>query len=94
MNATKKFFLIPQPGVEQPEVIEADYKMKDCMLSLDMRAPLVGYALRGWAVDCTPKHGLDPENTICDSAILKLFTVWRVLFLRQGTQGISNQVEN
>jgi len=27
-----------------------------------MRAPLVGYALRRWAVDCTPKHGLDPKQ--------------------------------
>jgi hypothetical protein len=43
----------PHPGVEHPEAIEADYQMKDGMLVLDMRAPLVGYALRRWAVDCT-----------------------------------------
>jgi len=52
--------LVPHPGVEHPEAIEADYQMKDGMLVLDMRAPLVGYALRRWAVDCTSDHALDP----------------------------------
>ena len=52
----------PHPEVSHPEAIEADYQMKDGMLVLDMRAPLVGYALRRWAVDCTPKHLLDPRS--------------------------------
>jgi hypothetical protein len=54
--------LVPHPGVEHPEAIEADYQMKDGMLVLDMRAPLVGYALRRWAVDCTDKNSLDPKS--------------------------------
>ena len=54
--------LVPHPGVEHPEAIEADYQMMDGVLALEMRAPLVGYALRRWAVDCTPKHGLDPNQ--------------------------------
>jgi len=54
--------LVPHPGVEHPEAIEADYQMTNGVLVLDMRAPLVGYALRRWAVDCTPKHGLDPKQ--------------------------------
>ncbi len=54
--------LVPHPGVEHPEAIEADYQMKNGMLVLNMRAPLVGYALRRWAVDCTPKHLLDPRS--------------------------------
>lgn len=37
-------------------------QQKDGMLVLDMRAPLVGYALRRWSVDCTPKHLLDPRS--------------------------------
>ena len=53
--------LVSHPGVEHPEVIEADYQMKDGMLVLDMRAPLVGYALRRWSDDCTPNHVLDPR---------------------------------
>jgi len=59
-----KFYLkisIPHPGVEYPEAIEADYQMTDGMLVLEMRAPLVGYALRRWSVDCTPNHVLDPR---------------------------------
>jgi len=52
----------PHPGVEHPEAIEADYQMKDGMLVLDMRAPLVGYSLRRWAVDCTPDNTLDPRS--------------------------------
>lgn len=31
------------------------------MLAIDMRAPLVGYALRRWSVDCSGKHSLDPK---------------------------------
>lgn len=53
--------LAPHPGVEHPEAIEADYRMKDGVLVLDMRAPLVGYALRRWSVDCSPAHELDPK---------------------------------
>jgi len=52
----------PHPGVEHSEAIQADYQMKDGMLGLDMRAPLVGYALRRWAVDCTTAHLLDPRE--------------------------------
>jgi len=52
----------PDPGVEHPEAIKADYQMKDGMLILDMRAPLVGNALRLWAVDCTPWYGIDPKQ--------------------------------
>jgi hypothetical protein len=52
----------PHPGVEHPEAIEADYQMKDGMLVLDMRAPLVGYALRRWAVDCSHDNALDPKE--------------------------------
>jgi hypothetical protein len=56
------FSMNSDPRVKHPEAIEADYQMKDVMLVLDMRAPLVGYALRRWAVDCTPNHVLDPRS--------------------------------
>jgi hypothetical protein len=52
----------PHPGVEHPEAIEADCQMKDGMLVLNMRAPLVGYALRRWSVDCSLKNILDPKS--------------------------------
>jgi hypothetical protein len=51
----------PHPGIKHPEAIEADYGMRAGMLALDMRAPLVGYALRRWAVDCSAKAELDPR---------------------------------
>ena len=35
--------------------------MHNGMLALDMRAPLVGYALRRWSVDCSAKHTLNPK---------------------------------
>ena len=53
--------LIPHPGVVHTAAIEADYGMNDGLLQIDMRAPLVGYALRRWAVDCSPDHRLDPR---------------------------------
>lgn len=52
----------PHPGVLHPEAIEADYGMRAGMLALDMRAPLVGYALRRWAVDCSDGSSLDPKQ--------------------------------
>ena len=52
----------PHPGVEHPEAIEEDYQMKDGMLVLDMRAPLVGYALRRWAVYCSHDNALNPKE--------------------------------
>ena len=54
--------LAPHPGVEHPEAIEADYQMKDGMLVLDMREPLVGYALRRWLVEFTADHALDQRS--------------------------------
>ena len=51
-----------QPEAEYPIIDGADYQMKDGVLAVDMRAPMVGYVLRRWAVDCTPKHGLDPKQ--------------------------------
>lgn len=51
--------IVPHPCIRFPEAIEADYKMENGVLSIDMRAPLVGYALRRWNVDCTANHSLD-----------------------------------
>ena len=62
MNATKKFALIPHPRVEHSEAIESDYQIKDGMLVPDIYAPLFGYALRRWAVDCSLKHRLDSKQ--------------------------------
>jgi hypothetical protein len=52
----------PHPGVENPEAIEVDYQMKHGMLVLNMRAPLVGYALGRWSVDCSLINELDPKS--------------------------------
>ena len=43
--------LVPHPGIAHPKAIEADFMMHNVMLELDMRAPLVGCALRRWSVD-------------------------------------------
>lgn len=54
--------LVAHPGIEHKLAVEADYGMEGGVLTLDMRAPLVGYAMRRWSVDCTPEHGLDPKS--------------------------------
>lgn len=54
--------LVPHPGIAHPKAIESDFKMTNGVLALDMRAPLVGYALRRWGVDCSTKHTLDPKE--------------------------------
>lgn len=53
--------LVPHPGVTHPAAIEADYGMTDGHLALRVRAPLVGYALKRWSVDCTADHCLSPQ---------------------------------
>lgn len=53
--------LVPHPGIAHPDAIEADYGMSGGVLTLQMRAPLVGYALRRWSVDCSSNHALDPK---------------------------------
>jgi len=50
------------PGVEHPEAIESDYQIKDWMLVLDMPVPLVGHALRRWAVVCSTDQLLDQRT--------------------------------
>lgn len=54
--------LAPHPGIAYPKAIEADFRMINGLLALDMRSPLVGYALRRWSVDCSPEHSLDPKE--------------------------------
>ncbi len=54
--------LVPHPGIAHPKAIEADFRMNNGVLALDMRAPLVGYALRRWSVDCSPEHSPDPKE--------------------------------
>lgn len=57
--------LIPHPdrkNVPQPETIEFDFKMKDGVLKLMVRATVVGYWLHHWNVDCTEDHHLKGYN--------------------------------
>lgn len=51
--------MVPHPGLKHPKAVEADFRMEKGMFSIDMRAPMVGYALRRWSVDCTTDHSLD-----------------------------------
>lgn len=54
--------LVPHPGITHTQAIEADFRMRNGMLTLDIRAPLVGYTLRRWGVDCSVDHSLDPKE--------------------------------
>ena len=36
--------------------------MTDGNLALSIRAPLVGYALKRWSVDCSTDHRLSPKS--------------------------------
>ena len=51
--------LAPHPGVKYPQVVAADYSMKDGVLRISVRAALVGYVLRRWNVDTSSNHRLD-----------------------------------
>lgn len=54
--------LIPHPGAEWCEGIEADYAMQNGMLKMRSRAALVGYLLQRWSVDCSADHSLNPKQ--------------------------------
>ncbi len=54
--------LVPHPGLGHPAAIETDYGMSNGKLALTVRAPLAGYALKRWSVDCTPGHTLSPSS--------------------------------
>jgi hypothetical protein len=54
--------LIAHPRHDRPEVVARDVGMKDGKLVLNVRAPLVGYALQNWCVDCSPDADLDPTR--------------------------------
>ena len=54
--------MVPHPGLKHPKAVEADFRMDKGMFSIDMRAPLVGYALRRWSVDCTTDHRLSHKE--------------------------------
>ena len=50
--------LVPHPDHPRPELVKMDYRMKEGVLKLKVRAANAGYMLRRWAVDCSPKHEL------------------------------------
>ena len=52
----------PHLGVAHPKAIEADSGIENGILALDMRAPLVGYALRRWSVDRSTDHIYEPRE--------------------------------
>jgi hypothetical protein len=54
--------LIPHPHHDRPDVVIRDLGMRDGKLVLNVRAPLVGYALQNWCVDCSMNADLDPRR--------------------------------
>ncbi len=54
--------LVPHPGAEWPEGIEADFGMRDGCLKMRTRAALAGYLLHYWSVDCSEGHTLNPRQ--------------------------------
>jgi hypothetical protein len=48
--------LVPHPKEQHPEIVAMDYRMKDGVLKVRLRAALASYLLRQWIVDCSPNH--------------------------------------
>lgn len=61
-NRVVSLQLLPHPSLAHPAAIELEYGMTDGRLLMEVRAPLVGYALKRWSVDCTPGHTLSSES--------------------------------
>ena len=62
MGTTSPIELVSPPGIPQSKAIEVDLRMNNGVLALDMRSPLLEYALRRWSVDCSPEHSPDPKE--------------------------------
>lgn len=51
--------IVPHPtNVRNIEPIETEFNMTDGILKVSVRAPLAGYTLRRWNVDCSEKHSI------------------------------------
>lgn len=50
--------IVAHPKETYPEIVAMDYKMKDDLLRVRVRAALASYLLRQWIVDCSPDHSL------------------------------------
>jgi len=48
--------LVPHPHQPRPEIACMDFNMREGVLKWRESAALVGYLLRQWNVDCSPKH--------------------------------------
>lgn len=66
--------LIVHPSHPRPEAIALEYGLSNGALIVKSRAATVGYLLRRWNVDCSPKHSLvGPEFALCLVDTLSLY---------------------
>lgn len=59
-NQMVRMEIVPHPGIEHPEAVEADYGMRQGVLTVETRAAVAGYALAKWNVDASKNHSLSP----------------------------------
>lgn len=52
--------LIAHPRQDRPEIVARDFGMKNGVLTIRVRAAVVGYVLQLWNVDCSPDQSMDP----------------------------------
>jgi len=52
--------LIPHPRQERPEIVARDFGMSAGVLTVRVRAAMVGYILQLWNVDCSADQSLNP----------------------------------
>lgn len=61
-NRVVSLQLAPHPSLAHPAAIALDYGMSNGQLTMEVRAPLAGYALKRWSVDCTADHTLSASS--------------------------------
>lgn len=61
-NRIVELDLVPHPNQKHPEIVESDFGMIGGELHIKVRAAIVGYVLRHWIVDCSPRHSLKGEE--------------------------------
>lgn len=57
--------IVPHPEVKHKTAIEYEHQMENGALTVEVRAAVAGYFLRGWNIDCSEQHTLNPvEHTL------------------------------
>lgn len=61
-NRIVEMEVVPHPGLKHPNTITFEYRMKDRVMKVKLRAALTGYFLRVWNIDCGDEPDMEDRS--------------------------------